>query len=244
MRTLVSAIMPTANRRHLLPLALASFLGQDWPNKELIVIDDGCDPVEDICGDQHGVRYFFTHPARTIGAKLNHACEVARGDVLIRFDDDDWSAPGRITDQVNRLLDSRKSVTGYHGMLFWETVKQRAFKFPGNFGWSCGTALCFLRSYWDTMHFLNTNVCEDIKFIEYARLRNHAITVDAGKMMVARIHGQNTIDNYPRQPWPEVPRSEVPEEFFSMLAACSQALPGPLPTVPHGPQSRTTEAHS
>ena len=31
---LVSAIMPTMNRRHLVPLALKSFLSQDWPEKE------------------------------------------------------------------------------------------------------------------------------------------------------------------------------------------------------------------
>src|SRR5205823_462641 len=42
---LVSCIMPTYNRRPFLPLALDAFHNQDYLNKELLVIDDGTDPV-------------------------------------------------------------------------------------------------------------------------------------------------------------------------------------------------------
>jgi len=40
---LISCIMPTYNRRPFLPLALRCFLDQDYPNKELIIVDDGED---------------------------------------------------------------------------------------------------------------------------------------------------------------------------------------------------------
>ncbi len=40
-RTLVTCIMPTANRRQFVPGSIRMFLEQDYDRKELIVIDDG-----------------------------------------------------------------------------------------------------------------------------------------------------------------------------------------------------------
>jgi glycosyltransferase involved in cell wall biosynthesis len=54
---LVSCIMPTFNRRPFVPQAIQYFLRQDYPEKELIVVDDGTDPVVDLIGDADGIRY-------------------------------------------------------------------------------------------------------------------------------------------------------------------------------------------
>jgi hypothetical protein len=40
---LVSCIMPTNNRRTFVPKAIEFFLRQDYPNRQLIIIDDGSD---------------------------------------------------------------------------------------------------------------------------------------------------------------------------------------------------------
>src|SRR5690606_21807539 len=45
---LVSCIMPTYNRRAFAPLALEYFRRQTYPDRELIVVDDGSDPVGDV----------------------------------------------------------------------------------------------------------------------------------------------------------------------------------------------------
>jgi hypothetical protein len=37
--TLVSCIMPTTNRRRFVPAAIGMFLAQDYPNKELVILD-------------------------------------------------------------------------------------------------------------------------------------------------------------------------------------------------------------
>jgi len=68
---LVSCIMPTFNRRPFLPLALESFGLQDYPAKELIVVDDGNDVVRDVV---EGAAYvwYLRLPARvSIGEKRN-----------------------------------------------------------------------------------------------------------------------------------------------------------------------------
>src|SRR5262249_52104675 len=45
---LVSCIMPTFNRRQYVTEALRSFQQQDYPNRELIVVDDGSDAIQDL----------------------------------------------------------------------------------------------------------------------------------------------------------------------------------------------------
>jgi glycosyltransferase involved in cell wall biosynthesis len=54
---LVSCIMPTANRRPFLPEAIRLFLGQDYPESELIVLDDGEDAIADLIPDHPRIRF-------------------------------------------------------------------------------------------------------------------------------------------------------------------------------------------
>ena len=46
--------MPTFNRRSYVPQALRCFLRQDYPNLELLIVDDGSDPVRDCVPDVDG----------------------------------------------------------------------------------------------------------------------------------------------------------------------------------------------
>lgn len=100
----VSCILPTFDRRLFVPVALACFERQDYPNRELIVLDDGCHPVEDLVAGRSRVRYVRLTKRATIGAKRNLAAELARGEVLMQWDDDDWFGPTRIRDQLGVLL--------------------------------------------------------------------------------------------------------------------------------------------
>ena len=218
---LVSAIMPTANRRKLVPLALKSFLAQHWPHKELIVIDDGADRVADLCEGLPGVHYVHTEqPPQKIGTKLNHACEIAGGDVILRFDDDDWSAPERIAEQVNRLTQTRMDVCGYNCMLFWNQIQKEASKYTNKFPfYALGTSLCFTRDYWRRNPFPAASYCEDNEFIQAASKMHRMTSVDAGQLMVARIHGSNTTGKLGPLQWPVVDTSEIPQTFFNDLGA-------------------------
>ena len=56
-RPLVSCIMPTCDRRGVRPARARVFPRQDYPNRELIVVDDGDDPVGDLVRGRAGVRY-------------------------------------------------------------------------------------------------------------------------------------------------------------------------------------------
>ena len=130
---LVSCIMPTRNRRAFVPLALHNFLAQDYPNKELVVIDDGTDPVADLVAGAPGVRYFRLPGAVTIGEKRDLACELARGALIAQWDDDDWFAADRLSYQTEPLRAGRADVTGL--------VTDRVLVLPEGEFWSIRPAL-------------------------------------------------------------------------------------------------------
>jgi glycosyltransferase involved in cell wall biosynthesis len=211
--------MPTANRRKLLPLAIASFLSQDWPDKELIVIDDSPFPEGDLFVNVAGCTYLHT-AKMTIGAKRNLACEMASGDVILHFDSDDWSAPGRVRDQVERMVDSGKQVSGYHTLLFWNTLTSRAYKYVGSPDYSCGTALCYSKSFWEANRFPDKDFDEDNHMVRIARAAKQIVADDGCDHLVCRVHETNITQSSKRvgnNCWPEVTRDTVPAAFFEAL---------------------------
>lgn len=122
---LVSCIMPTFNRRSVVPLAIQCFLRQDYPHRELIVVDDGDDPVGDLVSAVTGVRYCRLSPRRTIGSKRNFACEQARGEFVAHWDDDDWYAPERLRYQIAPLIANQADITGLEARFVLDTVQGR-----------------------------------------------------------------------------------------------------------------------
>jgi len=112
-RAMVSCLMPTYNRLRFVRRAVRLFLAQDHPARELIVVDDGPEPVADLLpANDDRIRYIRLDARATIGAKRNIAGEAARGDIVMQWDDDDWYGPTRITDQIAPIAAGRAELTG------------------------------------------------------------------------------------------------------------------------------------
>jgi glycosyltransferase involved in cell wall biosynthesis len=223
---LVSAVCVTADRREFLRAAIDCYLAQDYPHKELVVVDDGKDRVGDLLLGIPGCTYFegpTDGPREKIGVKRNIGAGLATGKIICHWDDDDWSAPGRMRDQVERMLASGKEVSGYNAMIFWDG--EQAFRYQGIQDYSLGSALCYRKEFWEQHRFIaeDHRRWEDNVFVQQARNDDQIICVDAGKLMVARIHAGNTAPKKPRespQQWQPVDRSEIPESFFATEALC------------------------
>lgn len=102
----VSCITVTYNRppRHqwLIEEAIQSFLVQDYPEKELIVLND-CPGQRLVC-DAPGVTVVnWPRRFRTLGEKRNAAIALADGYALLPWDDDDIMLPWRISMSVRQL---------------------------------------------------------------------------------------------------------------------------------------------
>src|ERR1041384_4223199 len=100
---LVTCILPTFYNRRLVEQSIAYFRLQDYPNRELIFVDDGDDPVNDLAADPR-IRYVRLHYHATRGGKRNIACGIAAGEVIVHWDENDWMANWRISYQLTQLL--------------------------------------------------------------------------------------------------------------------------------------------
>ncbi len=95
-------IIPTYNRRDLLPRALDSVLAQTVPIDEIIVIDDGStDGTDDMLRARYGdrVRYVW-QPNAGVSAARNHGLRLAQGRYLALLDSDDLWLPTKTELQV------------------------------------------------------------------------------------------------------------------------------------------------
>lgn len=100
---LVSCLCPTYGRPGLLREAIWCFLQQDYPSKELLVVNDHHHPVH-LDRDYPGV-IVHNLPARlnTLGEKRNYVVRLARGEYLMNWDDDDLYLPWRMTELMKHL---------------------------------------------------------------------------------------------------------------------------------------------
>jgi hypothetical protein len=113
---LVSCLMPTAGRRRYVVRALSCFLQQSYPSTELVVLDNGLPRVDDLMPRGGGIRYEQVEPGRhTLGELRNMTVELARGDLLALWDNDDWYGPRRLEQQLDALLASRDAVACAYG---------------------------------------------------------------------------------------------------------------------------------
>lgn len=228
----VSCIMPTHDRRPFVARAVERFLQQDYPDRELIVIDDGNDPVADLMPDDPRIRYTRLSGRRTIGAKRNLACRAATGDVLVHWDDDDWSAPWRLRYQVEGLLAAGAELGGVDRPLFYDPEADLAWQYVYPVGarpWLCGATLCYARALWERQPFQDVDVGEDSGFV-WRNRTTRIVTHPDVSFHVALIHRGNTSPKRTQGPrWRPYPRERMQEllgtdhGFYRDLAAAAVA---------------------
>lgn len=104
---LVSIILPTYKRAHVLPFAIHSVLAQTYPNWELIVVNDNSpDNTEAVVKSfhDHRIRYFRNDPNLKLPRTLNRGFSLAEGDCLTWTSDDNMLAPDAIARMVDALI--------------------------------------------------------------------------------------------------------------------------------------------
>lgn len=110
---LITIGMTCFNAEDTIGRALDSALAQDYPNFEIVIVDDGSsDGSRSILEDrdkEHAVIRYVPHETNTgFAGALNTIIKEARGDFLAIFDDDDVSAPHRVRSQYDRITQYEK----------------------------------------------------------------------------------------------------------------------------------------
>jgi len=110
---LVSIIIPAYNSEKYLAEAISSALDQTWPNKELIVIDDGStDGTLAIARkfESETVRVFYQENKGASGAR-NKGLQEAKGQYMQFLDGDDLLSHDKIAIQMDVLLRDPGKIT-------------------------------------------------------------------------------------------------------------------------------------
>lgn len=229
---LVSCIMPTKARRQFVPQAVAYFLRQDYEPRELIVVDDGPQPVDDLLPDDPRIRYLRLDRELVIGEKRNLACEAASGPIIAHWDDDDWMAPWRLAYQVQHLVQAQADLCGLDRVLFYDAAYRRGWQYVyprGKRPWVYGGTLCYTKAFWQANRFRHIDEGEDSLFVWYGGPK--VAVLEDNTCYVGLIHAANTStkqtsnSRWSRVPGPEIERLLGEDrDFYHALKQHSTAI--------------------
>lgn len=114
MNTLVSIIIPTYNRAHLICETLDSIIAQTYQDWECIVVDDGStDKTEILINSYIKIDSRFQyhkrpeHKPKGANACRNYGFELSKGSFINWFDSDDIMLPNKLKLQVKALSEQK-----------------------------------------------------------------------------------------------------------------------------------------
>jgi O-antigen biosynthesis protein len=200
MQPLISCIMPTRDRRAFALQAVRYFLRQDYPQVELIIIDDSPVSLRAALPPDPRIRYTHSHKPLSIGHKRNLACQQAQGEIIAHWDDDDWYAPYRLSHQAQPLLEGHADISGLETACFLDARRWQAWRLSAELHTRMfvagvhGATLMYWRALWGSLsRFPDTSLGEDAVFLHKAVERGARIArvPHAGSFVYLR-HPHNT----------------------------------------------------
>ena len=144
----VSCLCPTYRRPNLLENSIACFLAQDYPadRRELIVLDDAGE-LENQTGDGWQI-ISIPRRFRSLPEKFNALAGLARGEILVVWEDDDiylphhisshvvamggylWSKPSKVLSDYTGEVQEEDATGRFHASI---AITRRAYEMCG--GW-------------------------------------------------------------------------------------------------------------
>lgn len=102
---LVSCLCITEDRDAFMPWLRWNFDKQDYPHRELVVVDSSRGEPQLLSGP--GLSLIRCAPGTSVAKKRNMALEAAQGEFVTWFDDDDWQHPRKLALLAEALRDGR-----------------------------------------------------------------------------------------------------------------------------------------
>jgi len=196
---LVSVVLTTRDRPRFLSTALACYQHQTYPNRELVVVDDGDEnPADAAQVASAGGRLLRAEPGTPLGSKLNAGIEASRGSLCQKMDDDDWYAPAFLASMVEAFMASWKVVCHptvafltpflFFDIARWEVRQSIDNNVPG-------ATLLFARSGWEERPFRSLRGDEDLWFVlDHMGLGASLVPCRALETFLAVRHGNSGRD--------------------------------------------------
>jgi glycosyltransferase involved in cell wall biosynthesis len=202
MKPLVSILIPAYNAERWIGESLRSAVNQTWPNKEIIVVNDGStDRTAEIVERFAPAVRMITTENRGLSAAVNRAYEASQGDYIQELDADDILAPDKIERQFGALGASdnkRVLLSSPWAPFFYRTRNAR---------------------------FVQTTLCQDLRPVEWllAKLGEN-LHMQNATWLVSRELAEAA------GPWKEDLRYDQDGEYFVRVVLASEGIrfvPGP-----------------
>jgi glycosyltransferase involved in cell wall biosynthesis len=229
----VSIICVTRNRRIFMPVLNYSYMIQSYPEEkmELIVVDDGDDPVEDCFFGVPNVVYVRLDEKKTIGEKRNIGVSKAMYDVITFMDDDDVYPNNSVLHRTSMMLKEPSkecafctTIPCYDIAKYFSFMNAPPLKLEMSERVSEAT-LIFTRKFWEERKFPEIQIAEGDAFI---RGREHMCReLSPQEVIVSLVHPVNTSSR-------KIPDFKEPngchfgfnEKLFTMVSEIGQTLAG------------------
>jgi len=194
---LVSAIMLVSfpKRAEMIAQSCASFLWQDYPNLELVVVNDGDPlfPIEQRPG--RTVSIVQVPKGLTIGEKRNAGVEAATGGLVASWDDDDISFPERISQQVRDRGQGPSASPCHRSSRMW--IADRDLNIIGLLNDVCpATALLDRNAVLSVGGYPAISYLEDMELAYRFAIRGMPRTTSSDPVYVHRRHAANASNPY------------------------------------------------
>jgi glycosyltransferase involved in cell wall biosynthesis len=199
MQPFVSVLTPTYNRRKFIPSLIKIYEAQTYPKNrmEWIILDDGEEKVGDLFEAASkripNIRYYSYDDKMLIGKKRNMLNDLAKGEIIIAMDDDDYYPPDRIKHTVYKLNQFPKvELAGSSEIYLFYTDTKKVHRFgPINQNHATNGTLAYKRSYLKGHKYDETvKMAEEKSFLD--EYKNPMVQLDPHKTMLVMCHTSNT----------------------------------------------------
>ena len=187
--------MVTANRSALARRAVQCYLQQTYPNKELVIVDDGEEdygPVlTEVPADE--LRYIKLKPApgQVLGTLRNRSLEEATGDLMAQWDDDDWYHPERIERQAGVLQMGADACCLAGSLMHVDHPDYFDLPYVGYLPDGIPGTIVHRRD--DSIRYPSERAGEDTTFLDHWRQKRYTkLPADQAGLFIRCFHGSNT----------------------------------------------------
>lgn len=229
----VCAILLTRDRPEYATRAVEAFRAQTYERKRLLVVETGeafnfipsTEPEHYRRLRQDQVGQVSIGMMRNVAINFTPELPTA-SEIILHWDDDDWSHPNRISEQVALLQASGADAVGYREVLFWRDAmttsmaeaashnastnpQGEAYLYTNNDSrYAIGSSLCYWRKAWEARPFEDVAREEDGRWVKGVKCVGRSALVGgkgsgfvgagqpAEPRMICRIHAGNA-KHYP-----------------------------------------------
>lgn len=182
MKALVSIIIPTYNRAHIIGETLDSIANQTYSNWECIVVDDGSSDntkslLETYCSKDKRFQYYARPKNHLPGGNgsRNFGLKLSRGEYIHWFDSDDIMKPNKLELCVEAIEESKKDLVVCNFSILQSETKTINLEFDNLLKFlitdgTINTPMCFFRKEVVEGYAFNETLVRSQEFEFFTRL--------------------------------------------------------------------------